>query len=89
MCEYVTEYYLSDTMPKVEPIKVDSQLKTIDIMHFGWNIGKAFGKPRLQTTTFIKRVFAHTLRDSEISTIERKMSHTESVCKIKLDKKIT
>mgnify|MGYP007079248873 CR=1 FL=1 len=88
LCGYVTEYYLSDSLPKVEPIKVDSQLKTIDIMHFGWNIGKAFGKPRLQTATFIKRVFAHTLRDSEISTIERKMSHTESVCKIKLDRKI-
>lgn len=76
------------SLPKVEPIKVDSQLKTIDIMHFGWNIGKAFGKPRLQTATFIKRVFAHTLSDSEISTIERKMSHTESVCKIKLDRRI-
>jgi hypothetical protein len=88
LCGYVTEYYMSDTQPKVEHIKVDSQLKTIDIMHFGWNIGKAFGKPRLQTATFIKRVFAHTLRDSEISTIERKMSHTESVCKIKLDRKI-
>ena len=88
LCGYVTEYYLSDSLPKIESIKVDSQLKTIDIMHFGWNIGKAFSKPRLQTATFIKRVFAHTLRDSEISTIERKMSHTESVCKIKLDKKI-
>lgn len=88
LCGYVTEYYLSDALPKIEPIKIDSQLKTIDIMHFGWNIGKAFGKPRLQTATFIKRVFAHTLRDSEISTIERKMSHTESVCKIKLDRKI-
>lgn len=43
-------------------------------MHLSWNIGKAFGKPRLQTATFIKRVFAHSLRDSEISTIERKMS---------------
>lgn len=84
LCGYVTEYYLSDSLPKVEPIKVDSQLKTIDIMHFGWNIGKAFGKQRLQTATFIKRVFAHTLSDLEISTIERKMSHTESVCKIKL-----
>ena len=82
LCGYVTEYYLSDSLPKVEPIKVDSQLKTIDIMHFGWNIGKAFGKPRLQTATFIKRVFAHTLSDSEISTIERN-AH-ESVCKIKL-----
>ena len=88
LCGYVTEYYLSDSLPKVEPIKVDSQLKTIDIMHFGWNIGKAFGKPRLQTATFIKRVFAHTFSDSEISTIERKMSHTESVCKIKLDRRI-
>ena len=88
LCRYVTEYYLSDALPKIEPIKIDSQLKTIDIMHFGWNIGKAFGKPRLQTATFIKRIFAHTLRDSEISTIERKMSHTESVCKIKLDRKI-
>ena len=88
LCGYVTEYYLSDTLPKVEHIKVDSQLKTIDIMHFGWNIGKAFGKPRLQTATFIKKVFAHTLRDSEISTIERKMSHTESECKIKLDRKV-
>ena len=88
LCGYITEYYLSDTMPKVEQIKVDAQLKPIDIMHFGWNIGKAFGKPRLQTATFIKRVFAHTLRDSEISTIERKMSHTESVCKIKLDRRI-
>lgn len=88
LCGYVTEYYLSDSLPKVEPIKVDFQLKTIDIMHFGWNIGKAFGKPRLQTATFIKRVFAHTLRDSEISTIERKMSHTESTCQIKLNGKI-
>lgn len=85
LCGYITEYYLSDSLPKIEPIKVDSQLKTIDIMHFGWNIGKAFGKPRLQTATFIKRVFAHTLRDSEISTIEHKMSHTESECKIKLN----
>ena len=88
LCGYITEYYLSDTMPKVEQIKVDAQLKTIDIMHFGWNIGKAFGKPRLQTATFINRVFAHTLRDSEISTIERKMSHTESACKIKLNDQI-
>lgn len=88
LCGYITEYYLSDSLPKVEQIKVDAQIKTIDIMHFGWNIGKAFGKPRLQTATFIKRVFAHTFRDSEISTIERKMSHTESECKIKLDRKI-
>ena len=80
LCGYITEYYLSDSLPKVESIKLSSQLKTIDAMHFGWNIGKAFSKPRLQTATLIKRIFAHTLRDVEISTIERKMSHTESEC---------
>ena len=67
LCGYITEYYLSDSLPKVESIKLSSQLKTIDAMHFGWNIGKAFSKPRLQTATLIKRIFAHTLRDVEIS----------------------
>ena len=84
LCTYVAEYSTCDTLQKLSPVKVDSQLKSIDIMHFGWNIGKAFSKKRIHTATFIKNVFAHTLRDLEISTIERKMSHTESVCRIKL-----
>ena len=85
LCGYITEYSLGDTLREVSPVKVDSTLKSIDLMHFGWNIGKAFGKRRINTATFIKRVFAHALRDIEISTIERKMSHTESECRIKLD----
>lgn len=85
LCTYVAEYSTGDTLQKISPVKVDSQLKSIDIMHFGWNIGKAFGKKRIHTATFIKNVFAHTLRDLEIATIERKMSHTESECKIKLN----
>ena len=84
LCAYIVEYSTSDTLQKISPVKVDSQLKSIDIMHFRWNIGKAFSKKRIHTATFIKNVFAHTLRDLEISTIERKMSHTESVCRIKL-----
>ena len=88
LCGYITEYSLGDTPCEVSPISVDSALKSIDLMHFGWNIGKAFGKRRIQTATFIKRVFAHALRDIEVSTIERKMSHTESECRIKLDDNI-
>lgn len=89
LCTYVAEYSTGDILQKVSPVKVGSQLKSIDIMHFDWNIGKAFGIKRIHTATFIKNVFAHTLRDLEISTIERKMSHTESVCYIKLNKEIT
>lgn len=88
LCAYITEYSTDDTLQKISPVKVESQLKSIDIMHFGWNIGKAFGRKRIHTATFIKNVFAHTLRDLEIATIERKMSHTESKCMIKLDEKI-
>ena len=88
LCSYITEYSTGYTLQKISPVKVDSQLKSIDIMHFGWNIGKAFGRKRIHTATFIKNVFAHTLRDLEIATIERKMSHTESKCMIKLDEKI-
>ena len=88
LCGYITEYSLGDTPREVSPVSVDSALKSIDLMHFGWNIGKAFGKKRIHTATFIKRVFAHALRDIEVSTIERKMSHTESECRIKLDDNI-
>ena len=89
LCGYITEYSLGDTPCEVSPVSVDSALKSIDLMHFGWNIGKAFGKKRIHTATFIKNVFARALRDIEVSTIERKMSHTESECRIKLDGEIT
>ena len=88
LCGHFTEYSLGDTPCELSPVSVDSALKSIDLMHFGWNIGKAFGKKRIHTATFIKRIFVHALRDLEISTIERKMSHTESECRIKLVREI-
>ena len=86
LCACIVEYSSGDTLQKISPVKVDSQLKSIDIMHFGWNIGKAFSKKRINTATFIKNVFAHTLHDLEISTIERKMSNTETNCTILLER---
>ena len=85
LCGYITEYSLGDTPREISPVSVDSALKSIVLMHFGWNIGKAFGKKRIHTAIFIKSVFAHAIRDLEIASIERKMSHTESECRIKLD----
>lgn len=88
LCAYIVEYSSGDTLQKISPVKVDLQLKSIDIMHLGWNIGKAFNKKRIHTAIFIKNIFSHTLRNLEISTIERKMSYTESDCYIVLNKKI-
>lgn len=61
LCAYIVEYSSGDTLQKISPVKVDLQLKSIDIMHFGWNIGKAFGRKRVHTATFIKNIFAYTL----------------------------
>ena len=44
LCGYITKYSLGDTPREVSPLSVDSALKSIDLMHFGWNIGKALGK---------------------------------------------
>lgn len=88
LCAYIVEYSSGDTLQKISPVKIDLQLKSIDIMHFDWNIGKVFGRKRVHIASFIKNVFAHTLCDVEISTIERKMSHIESDCYIVLNKKI-
>ena len=85
LCAYIVEYSSGDTLQKISPVKVDSQLKSIDIMHFEWNIGKAFSKKSITTATFIKNVLAHTLHDLEISTIERNMSNTETNCTILLE----
>ncbi len=44
---------------------------------------------RASSAHYCTALVAHLLllRNSEISTIERKLSHTESTCKIKLDRK--
>lgn len=81
---FITEYSSDNTC-----IKVNSQLKSIDIMNFGWDIGKVLGKKHIHTTTFINNIFPPLpLRDLKISTNEHKMSHTESTCRIELDAKI-
>jgi ubiquitin len=44
------------------PVTVNSKLKPIDLMHFGWNIGNQFNKSGIEIATFIKRVFAEVLK---------------------------
>ena len=84
LCNNIRLYIQNEKPITMEPVVTNGELNSLDLRHFGWNIGKAFGIKRIHTATFIKNVFAHTLRDLEISTIERKMSHTESECYIKL-----
>lgn len=45
---------------------VDKAIRTIDLMHYAWNIGNLFKKKGIDTATFIKQVFADALVDVDI-----------------------
>ncbi len=57
-------------------------------MHFGWNIAQPFYKLRKETSLFLKHTFYHALEDVEISTIQRKLTNTESKSLISLQENI-
>lgn len=54
LCVYVEEYISGDTLQKISPVKVDLQLKSIDIKHLGWNTGKVCGKKHIHIVNSLK-----------------------------------
>lgn len=90
LCEHIRSFQFA-TEKECEqintPVIVDAKLKSIDLMHFGWNIGNQFKKSGIETATFIKQVFAAPFEKVEISTIKRKL-RVEGTCKIKLAEEI-
>ena len=85
LCKYICLFHADKDIPKVvRTVKVDSAIRTIDLMHFGWNIGYQFSKTGIQIATFIKRVFAEALKENEISTLKSKL-RLDGKCTIKID----
>lgn len=90
LCEHIRffQYATETECSRIQlPVTVDSRIKPIDLMHFGWNIGNQFHKTGIETATFIKQVFAEPFEKVEISTIKRKL-RVEGTCKIKLAEEI-
>lgn len=90
LCEHIRffQYATENEYKQIKiPVTVDATLKSIDLMHFGWNIGNQFKKTGIETATFVKRVFAERLKESEISTIKRKL-RAEGTCIIKIKEKL-
>lgn len=90
LCEHIRffQYATENEYKQIKiPVAIDATLKSIDLMHFGWNIGNQFKKTGIETATFVKRVFAERLKESEISTIKRKL-RAEGTCIIKIKEKL-
>ena len=78
LCEQITRYLSSGwSIESSQDFKVSPHLKSIDLMHFVCNISLLFWKKREEIALFLKYPFAHTLRDVEVSSIQRKLTNTE------------
>ena len=84
LCEYITLFHSCTDAPKnPHVLKVDKSIRTIDLLHYAWNVGNIFKKKGINTATFIKRAFAEALDEVEITTIIRKL-RMEGTCIIEL-----
>lgn len=90
LCNYIREFQFgtaSDIAQTTQRIRLTSDIKIIDLYHFGWNIGNQYKKPGLEIAQFLKNVFAEKLYDTEVTTIVRKLRMT-GACRIKIKPEI-
>ena len=80
------EYFAHGQSDLYKPIrsKVDNSLRSIDLMHFVWNIGERLDISLIDRATFIHTIFPHELKDASIKYLAKNL-RTCGVCKIALD----
>ena len=80
------EYFAHGQSDLYKPIrsKVDNSLRSIDLMHFVWNIGERLSISLIDRATFIHTIFPHELKDASIKYLAKNL-RTKGICKIALD----
>ena len=90
LCNYIREFQFgtaADIAQTTQRIRLTSDIKIIDLYHFGWNIGTQYKKTGLEIAQFLKNVFAEKLYDTEVTTIVRKL-RMSGTCRIKIKSEI-
>ena len=91
LCNYIREFQFGTaadiTQTTTQRIRLTSDIKIIDLYHFGWNIGTQYKKSGLEIAQFLKNVFAEKLYDTEVTTIVRKL-RMSGTCRIKIKSEI-
>ena len=91
LCNYIREFQFGTAadiaQTTTQRIRFTSDIKIIDLYHFGWNIGTQYKKSGLEIAQFLKNVFAEKLYDTEVTTIVRKLRMT-GACRIKIKPEI-
>ena len=91
LCNYIREFQFGTASDIVQAttqrIRLTSDIKIIDLYHFGWNIGNQYNKSGMEIAQFLKNVFAEKLYDTEVTTIVRKL-RMSGTCRIKIKPEI-
>ena len=73
LCKNI-ELYAEEEYPNItETVITNGALRSIDLRHFGWNIGRRLNYSGRSKATFIKKIFEQELKDSEISSLEQNL----------------
>ena len=91
LCNYIREFQFGAAtdiaQATTQRIRLTSDIKIIDLYHFGWNIGNQYNKSGMEIALFLKNVFAEKLYDTEVTTIVRKL-RMSGTCRIKIKPEI-
>jgi len=83
---YLIEFLKGSKIDTITPIRVNT-LKTIDLMHFGWNVWHHYrgNNQRKDVAKFLKIVFSESFKEMEESTIEKLLSSRKEEGLIKIE----
>lgn len=79
------QLYIQDEKPIItEPVTTNGDLNSLDLRHFGWNIGTRLGYKGDSKAYFIKSVFQEELKHLSLSTLQQTLRQ-DGKCSIKID----
>lgn len=78
LCEDIIHYANKLDLNNLKPVIIKSDLSTLDLLHFGWNIWNHFRISNQHNAAyFLKLVFAIPLKDMEVETIKKHLKDDE------------
>lgn len=88
--DYLLVFLQDSKIENIDPIKVNTTLKPIDLEHLLWNIWNLYkgNNERKDVALFLKTVIPHTFKDAELETIEKRLSSNPEDGTIKINKKL-
>ena len=84
LCNNIRLYIQNEKPITMEPVVTNGELNSLDLRHFGWNIGTRLGYKGDSKAYFIKNVFQEELKHLSLSTLQQTLRQ-DGKCSIKIN----